>query len=657
MGTALALCLSAPTFAAPDLNIRQSMSSAADRNYRSCKTLISCVGILERHAADSFDYAILAQDFDYFGEKSQEVLWRMIDAGGSGDKEADILAHRALDILSRSPKILPPAMQRRVTELWTQRANAPYPANILARLMVTNLSPMMRSTAIQTLGSRDPDVASLSRSILSQALQRQMKFPMRPADFAPLSRAAVSTPSPELTALIALYPAQTAAPVLAQILKSGHSPSVIRAYGALYKENPEAAFKTLVDTLYGLGPTEAKAAIGIGGLLAHRHPLREDGFYMNFASELSQDGDMSKAGRAAGFDALLRRQGETGVPAINDTPQNRANYALALTAFSEGDVPPLYFNLPHVIKPQNPDLWLAPLRSAAARPDEKIALTETAGHFSTPLAKNIAAQAIASRGDYRLTTAGILAKTAQAKKGDIALSNQLSGLSRSHPFTLVRAAAVLASDALKSASPRETIFKRQNSLAKRASTIEPRKAYCKTGATNLRDMARAMPYYDPAILPGRLPADRVWLTSGARAGGGWLAGYSRPGAGGLVIYNNNSGKGRELFAETAFGPQAVIAVHPTQKVPLGQTAGAFWVFASSLSTGQSAIYRAAQTSGNGFAITRHAALPAQPTSIKLTDRGEIIFAMGDINPPLTLSTAGELRRTCGPQTPLEKTPS
>ena len=657
MSLAFALPLGGGALAAPDITSHLARGASADAAFQSCKTLLRCTDILERHDADSFDYAVLARDFDRFGDKSRSLLWDMIDAGKNASAKEAALANRALDILSRTPNILPPLEQRRIVQMWKSEAGAPYRAEFLARVMMTNLSPMVRSTAIQTLSHDNAEIAHYSRVILAQTLLRNMTFPMPQADLAPLSRAAVETPSPVLARLIALYPDSTATPLLSRLLKSGDSATVIAAYSALYDSDAEAAFKSLVATLYGLQPNESKAAIGLGGLLAHRHPLREDGFYMKFAKDLLSDPEMSLSGRAAGFDALLRRQGEPSVPPLPDTPLSGAAYAQALFAFSDRSTPAPYFNVPQMMNPKQADRWLEPLRRAAESPQDKIALTEVAGSFDTPLAKTIAAEAMAARGDYRLIIAGVLAQSAQARSNDIRLSSALAALSRNHPFTAVKASAALGLEALSSPNPRKTVLKLQPALPRRINTLEPRSAFCVTGRTDLRDMAKAMPFYDPAVLPGHVMADRAWFTTGARARGGWLAGYSRPQSGGLVAYNNTSGQGRELFENSAYGPQAVIAVQPIRDVPLGQTASAFWVFATSLRTGESAVYRLEQSHNDAFIITRHEALPTQPSAINISKNNQIIFAMGNMNPPLTLDANGTFRRTCNAQARAEKAPS
>ena len=65
--------------AAPKIRTTPKVPQSTQDNFRSCKTLLRCVDILERHAADSFDYAVLARDFDRHGDKAREVLWRIVD--------------------------------------------------------------------------------------------------------------------------------------------------------------------------------------------------------------------------------------------------------------------------------------------------------------------------------------------------------------------------------------------------------------------------------------------------------------------------------------------------------------------------------------------------------------------------------------------------
>ena len=655
--------------AAPKIRITPKPHHSTQDNFRSCKTLLRCVDILERHPADSFDYAVLARDFDRHGDKAREVLWRIVDKANTLDSETE-LANRALDMLSRSPEILKPADQRRMAALWKNIDRSDYDPNFVARLMRVNLSPMVRSMAVQTLASDNTDVARLSRSLIAQSLIAKMNFPMLESNFVPLSTALRETPSPTLVSLMNEYPPEQADPILAKVLSSGHRPSVIAAYGALYKRSPEKAFKALVATLYGLkqgSDSEARAALAIGDMLAYRHPLREDGFYLNFADDLASDAQMSSAGRLAGFTALLQMQAgtqrETEAGPLTDTAFNRASYATALKV-TQGDIPPYYFTVPHRLalnaskarENGTVDVWLAPLHAAVTTAPSKLLLAEVAGGFDTKLAQDIAREALNAQGDYRLTTAGILASTAQSSTGNTNLAARLQAQMKSHPVTLVRAAAGIGLAALKSKNPRKAVLKSQATLGKQARSFEPRSQFCAVTTTDLRELALPMPFYKPARLARGGLADRAYQTSGARTSMGWLAGYSRPSFngngvdGGLVSYDNKSGGGVELFGQSEFGPQAVIAVQPVGRVALGDRAREFWVIASGIESGESAVYKVAQ-SGSSFSLSRHFVLPALPSAIQIKGTADIVIALGDYNqaganPPLRLSPNGVVTRAC-----------
>ena len=652
--------MTAPAFvssahAAPNINPPAASLTEADKSYRSCKTVRRCIDILERHDTDSFDYAVLAADFAKLGPAARKMLWRLIEPleENTGDKDTWQLGRRALDMLSRSPVILPPKEQRRMVNLWTSQTETPRLAPSLRRMMAVHMSPLVRSTAIKTLDHPVPEVADYSRALLSEAVRAKMDFPMPDADFAPLSRAVLSKPNPELVALTALYPKDRAAPILSRVLTSGDTPSVIAAYDALYKSDAEAAFKVLIATLYGLSDQDAKAATGLGGMLAHRHPLREDGFYMKFAAELSSDSEMSASGRAAGFDALLRRAGEKDVPKLSDSPLSSQNFARAVSAFADAEIPAPYFAFVSRVNPKNPDAYLAPLKANVATLADERALTQLAGGFQTPLAKNIVSDSFKSGADYKLKAAAIFARTAQSGQNKSALMSELKALVAAHPFVAVRAAATLGIDALNTSDPRKTILAKREDWAERGQALTQAAQFCKINGTDLRAEARAMPYYDPALLKGYVQTSRAQLSSGARIKNGWLAGYvaprltrNGPAMGGLVRYENVSGLGQELFRSSDFGSQSVFSVLPTAPAPLGQTATQFWVFGQSLKTQEVAVFRATLNSVDRVSLERQFILPATPDGFVQRPDGTVTFTMGRTHPPLSLAPNGTLLSGC-----------
>lgn len=662
---ALILPASALALAAP--KVSTAAPAAQDTSFRSCKTVALCTDILERHPSDSFDYAVLARDFDYFGETGRKALWGYVEGVSTQSGETEItLANRALDIMSRSSKILSPADQRRIADMWARAAGSPFDIDTLARIMSHNISPMVRSFAVRSLGSPNAEIAQHSRRLIDKTLRIKMDFPMPARDFVPLKKALLHTPSPRLVALMDKYePAQSAA-VFAQLLRSGEAPAVIAAYNALYAQSPEDAFKALVSTLFDLRPDETQAALAISELLYRRHPLRSDGFYMNFASELAVDTEMSAAGRLAGFDALLKLGGEKKAPAILDSPLTRESFSAALAAYGAREkqavktqaagefsaVPLVYFTLPQRLNTKTADVWLAPLNAAAHSDRSRIALTELAGQYDSPLAQQIARRSFNARDNYLLETSAILALAAQSAPSNSAFAAQLNQTASTHPMSLVRAVAKIGAKAVMSSAPRKAILKSQSALTETAKTIDASAEFCSVTPTNFRGLARAMPFYAPAKLASGYEASRSWLRSGTRHASGWLAGYSRPEDGGLVSYQNRSGGGEELFSAAGFASQAVVAVQPVRPVKLGDKAREFWVIGAAIAAREAAVYRLSQTRSSydgeaRFTLKRHAVLPALPSSVKLGEDGNMTIAMGRSNPPLTLLPSGELRRSCG----------
>lgn len=649
----------APVLAAPDIRLS---SPASEGSYRVCKSLSQCISILKRHGPDAFDYSLIARDMDRYGEKGRTRLWRFIDDGKTGDETQLRLGNRALNILSRSSKILTPADQRRAAGLWETVHTHDYDPGFIAQILINNLSPLVRSTAIRSLASPNEDAVRLSRYMIDQTLAREMKFAMVEADFAPLAQALKSDPSPALVALIDLYDAEKSTAVLTQLLGSGDAPSVIAAYAALYAHDRETAFKALIKTLYGLGPDESKAALGLSALLAHRHPLRKDGFYMSFSRDVMQDQEMGAMAHLAGFDAIMRVFGPAGFKDIKDYPALKANYAAGLRAMTGKILPEPYLKAAQLFSggktpAADAGSWLALLDAAAVHPLSRLAVAEVAGSQDNDTARRISARALQESTDYRLTIAGIFAQTAQAPakntRQDAAdsdaaqtLTARLDSYLTSHPISMVRGAAKIALAALETHNPRAAILKTQDTLTQVSASLDGPDAYCTVASDNLRQKARAMPFYAETQLAYSRLSERAYLTSGARHSGGWLAGYSRPSSGGLVAYQNDGSMAQELFSRSEFGPQSIIAVQPTQRVVLGQTANAFWVIGQSLITADVTLFRVTQESSAQFAIKAHAHLPALPRAIAIGDAGGISMDLGRSNPPLTLFPNGKIARSC-----------
>lgn len=99
-----------------------------------CRSLSHCLKIVDDHAQDSFDYAILANAFREYGKKGHKALIKRIENGGpSAGHAADLIAimgdQKALSHLRRRQTHDKPLIARTVaalnTRLKTERAERP----------------------------------------------------------------------------------------------------------------------------------------------------------------------------------------------------------------------------------------------------------------------------------------------------------------------------------------------------------------------------------------------------------------------------------------------------------------------------------------------------------------------------------------------------
>jgi len=139
-----------------------------------------------------------------------------------------------------------------------------------------------------------------------------------------------------------------------RLLKSDDGPSLSAAYKKLHAENSESAFKALVATLYSLKDTQKDEALALSVMLRERHADRDDGFYLKFAKDLTEDSEMSLMGRLAGFDAVMQSQ---EAPLLSEPSRYYDIIELALKSYD--DLPAGYLqNMPRQAAARS-DMWLA----------------------------------------------------------------------------------------------------------------------------------------------------------------------------------------------------------------------------------------------------------------------------------------------------------
>ena len=615
------------------LSLAMVLGMAAQAQTREsivCKTVRHCVDIVERHAPDSFDYQVLNGEFKRFGERGKTALLNMLASKDQTDMR------RAQAVLANGRTLLTPDEQRKVAALWPRGD-----LDTHAKIMKSALSPLMRARVIQTLSHENPQVRDLSRDIIAATVARKMDFPLRPDDYGRLAKGLLDDPTPALVELISNFDIAKTKPVFMRLLKSTDGPTLSAAYEKLYADSPEEAFKALVATLYDLQDNETDTAFAISHTLRQRHTSREDGFYLKFAKDLTEDSEMSLMGRLAGFDAVMRSE---AAPKLSDPSQY---YKILKTALKNHDILPMGYlrNMPRQAKGQS-NMWLTAYweHFQPQTSEQKLDFIRLVGGFETPIAKNILLEALNDKGDWRIIQAAAL-PLGRLKHEDAAL--KLLELSE-HPVMAVQIAALTARDGIKTGT-----MKDREDFWKTSLTSQSR--YCSAPPKDFKDDAKTLPFFDLINLDFRAAGDkRRFVSTIAPTKSGYLVGFDAgPRGGDLRYYDNASGDSIPLKNQLSGGLENITAIIPVTPPPLGQYANSFWIIAQDNGQkDQAKLYRL-KTSNDGFNIRYQAELPHRVTSIAPQKSGDIFMSFykedtksDAVNPPLLLSPAGAIRRAC-----------
>ena len=597
-----------------------------------CKNLRHCVDIVERHAPDSFDYQVLNSEFQRFGPKGKAALINML----ASNNETDI--RRAQAVLARGRVLLSPDEQRKVAALWP-RGNVQTHADI----MKSALSPLMRARAIETLSHENPEVRDLSRELLAQTVAMKMNFPLKTDGYGKLARALLDDPTPALVELMAKFEPSKTTPIFTRLLRSTNGPTLFAAYEKLHAQNPETAFKALVATLYSLKDDQTEAAFALSHVLRERHKSREDGFYLKFAKDLTEDSEMSLMGRLAGFDAILQSD---DAPLLSEPSKY---YEVIETALQNRDILPSGYlrNMPRQAAAKS-DMWLTAywehFRLQAS--EQKLDFMRLAGGFETNIAKDILLDALSDQGDWRIIQAAALPLGRMGYKQASSKLGELSG----HPIMAVQIAALTALDGIRSGSMKGRPAFWQNKLSSQS-------AYCSATPKNFKDDAKGLPFFDLIDLEFNAAGDkRRFISSISPTKNGYLVGFNAGRNGGdLRYYDNASGDSIPLKAQLSQTTENITAIIPVTPPPLGQYANAYWVVAQGdTRTDQAKLYRLSEID-SAFKIKYQAELPHHVTAIAPQKNGDIFLSFyktgakpQDVNPPLLLSPNGAIRRACSP---------
>ena len=595
-----------------------------------CKSVLHCVDIVERHAPDSFDYQVLNGEFRRFGAAGKAAL---IDMLASKDETK---MRRAQAVLAKSRVLLTPNEQRQVAALWP-RGNV----ETHAKIMQSALSPLMRARLITTLSHESAKVRQLSRKLLAQTVAMGMDFPLKADDYGKLTKAVLAEPHPALVALLANFEPARTTPIFTRLLRSTDGPTLFAAYEQLHAQNPESAFKALVVTLYELKDTQTEAAFALSHVLRERHASREDGFYLNFAKNLTEDPEMSLMGRLAGFDAIMRS------PEAPQLSEPSKYYDVIETALRRHDVLPAGYlrNLPRQAA-QTSDMWLTAYwqHFSTLTGEQKLEFVRLAGGFDTAVAKGILLDALSDEGDWRIIQAAALPLGRMKYKQAVSPLEDISN----HPVMAVQIAAFTALDGIKTGKMAGRAAHWRNALSSPA-------AYCSSPAKDFKDDAKGLPFFDLSDIDVKAAGDkRRFVSAIAALKSGFIVGFDAGASGGdLRYYDNASGDSLPLKELLSPQTQNITAIMPVIPVPLGQYADAFWIIAQSgPSTDQAKLYRLSGTPNN-FNIKYQAELPHHVTAIAPQQNGDVFMSFykkdakpSDVNPPLLLSPNGAIRRAC-----------
>ena len=570
------------------------------REQSVCRSLKTCMDIASRHTASEFDYGVLELEFKRFGPRGRQALFSLLK---SEDGHADVAK------LIAKLSLLTPAERQAVTQSWIpERAPAYLP-------LLLDGHPMSRDLLLQSLGDSNAETREQARIALIRLPKAAQRAPLSPQV------------RPILLSALQKDPIGQAAPYLKQLNAKGHERDFIAllgsgdkdivtaAYSSLYRNSPSQAFNGL---LLEMGRIETAAqARAIGDMLALRHKSRADGFYQNFAREMSGDPKLSVLARASGLHAVL-------TIADGPFPDLTPVRLEALSALVEGH--------PVIVQ----DQYLAYLQKAKAQASLshiwKVAQSENwinrdriaefySGH---PGSDGIIADLIRSN-DIRTFSAGLSEAKPSHRK---LIQDQID-----HP---VRPIALAARNHLK-LQPSPT-----------------RNQTCPIDLFDLEDMRTQMPFFESgwmvSAFNARVSLQRNYLTSAHPTATGWLAGYdlSSPKArsihsgGTLLHYENKSGE-----FETIGGFSAPLAILPGRFLKLGETTKSFWIVDLWGPDARDVSAYRLDLSGDAPLINHIGALPNSARSFAVNPNGELIIVFDDKNQmPIKLSKTGDMSLYC-----------
>lgn len=599
-----------------------------------CDDADHCVWIMENHGPHQFDYGVLTQELEGFGDEGKEFLIMLV-----GDKDPDI-AGRAIDILYEGKFAFSREEARKIVNEWPG-------SNVdkMANLMVKVGSPDVQGRMIESLLRDDKKIQSVARDVLSRLRVNKKIYQLRSFEYGPLAKAVGESPTRELVQMLSAFPPEKTKPFLQKAISAPDGPSVIAAYEGLYEIDKELAFRTLLTTLNELGPDQSESAFAIAELLRHRDKIRPDGFYMQFAKELVEDPEMSLMGRVAGLDAVLgggafKKDGE--VVTLESTSPVRSALRAALLARGD-NIYPYEANFARVF-PDGTANWAMLIWNHVQENQQKDGrIYETFFNRLETVKGNalesITLQALGQGENIKILEYALASVRSQKDKIYQISVNRLS----THWADDIRHSAVSTAKILNNVDAANvTPVSFRKSFTQLQAADKKRWSNCKVTSKPLTDYVVQLPYFTLEEEVGGSFVKRRFIRSSYPTQEGWFVGFGNKNTGGLWYFKNESGLGDPVLNDQISG---VWAVMPMRLPRPGRYASDFWVISADPSgdgTGQ--LFHATQNS-LGIDAKLHRYLPRSDFKVSIL-RGDGYLLSHKSHAPLVLGLDGTIKPAC-----------
>ena len=302
-----------------------------------CQDLSQCADILSRHDAQAFDYQLLAEAFQSFGD---EGALQLLEIAAGKDLP---MALRSYAILTRPHWRYNLELQNRVIKRWqafsgeqdNQQEGSSTRLAAHRTLMQTIASLPMREHFIAGLNHRRGDIAYQSRLGLKNLPPAILSAPVSPRLRAPLLKAATTQATPEILGLITALPKTQTRPIFLQNLRSDDPALIEAAFAGLSRPElnpelnsaqvPDSVSDTVMSVLRNMFQTapdvvdsktqahifafshflQARHRHDLGHNLGHDLAAGGDGQYLRYAHSVLGDDTMPAAAHMAALDAIL----------------------------------------------------------------------------------------------------------------------------------------------------------------------------------------------------------------------------------------------------------------------------------------------------------------------------------------------------------------